>query len=250
MDARLLVCGAGAVALHALALLGADGSSSVRSLATRPGDTAFFDVAVLSGEGGDPGGGRAAAVAPAAVDTPEPEPPRASVRRSAMPRARAPRTSRPAPARPPRDALLASAFGADSFLSKVLPVRASMRDLLERSKPHPVEPLARDGATMARSLGSASPGPASLGSASLGSASPGSASPGPASLGSGVGVRGGPGGPGAGSGTGGRVSGDFAFGGSSGALRAEMCFIPPGTRRLRDVPHCSGGAVFFADELN
>jgi fibro-slime domain-containing protein len=100
-----------------------------------------------------------------------------------------------------------------------------MRNLLERSEPHAAEPLAHDGATLGRSLSSDSPG-------------------------RGSGVRGGRGGPGAGSGTGGRVSGDFAFGSSSGALRAELCFIPPGTRRLRDVTHCSGGAVFFADELN
>jgi fibro-slime domain-containing protein len=240
VDARFLACGAGAVALHALALLATDSSTGVRSLATGPDSDAFFEVGVLSGEGGDPGGGSAAAVATAAIDLPAPQQPRASVRRSAMvprsttPRARAPHTPRPAPVRPPRDALLASAFGAESFLSQVLPLRASMRDLLERAEPHADEPLTHAG-TMARSLGSASSSPASLSSASLST---------------GAGVRGGRGGPGAGSGAGGRVSGDFAFGGSSGAQRAELCFIPPGTRRLRELPHCSGGAVFFADELN
>jgi fibro-slime domain-containing protein len=142
-----------------------------------------------------------------------------------MPRARPLRAPRPEPVRPSRDALLATAFGADSFLSQVRPMRASMRDLLERSEPHAAEPLTHDSAALARSLGSGSPG-------------------------SGMEVRGGRGGPGAGTGTGSRVSGDFAFGGGSGALRAEMCFIPPGTRRLRDVPHCSGGAVFFTDELD
>jgi hypothetical protein len=30
----------------------------------------------------------------------------------------------------------------------------------------------------------------------------------------------------------------------------ELCFIPEGTKRLRDVPDCSGGAVFFADVLD
>lgn len=234
VDARLLLSGAGAIALHALVLLGTGGSTSTHALSPSQGSS-LYEVDLLSGEGGDPGGG-STTVTPAAAAAPEPSVPSAAivrsapVRRSAPARTRAARARRPAPPQPAADALLASAFGADSILSQVRPLGASVRDLLERSEPHVAEPLGHDSATLARSLGSASPGSAFRGE--------------------GPGARGGRGGPGAGSGTGGRVTGDFAFGGSSGALRAEMCFIPPGTRRLRDIPHCSGGAVFFTDELN
>src|SRR5262249_50854268 len=118
------------------------------------------------------------------------------------------------------DALLASAFGAASFLTRTREPKASIVNRLGGETRKVAEPPSNQRALQARYQGS------------------------------GPGSNGGPGGPGAGYGTGGRVTGDFAFGGSSGALRAEMCFIPPNTRRLRDIPDCVGGALFFTDELN
>lgn len=67
--------------------------------------------------------------------------------------------------------------------------------------------------------------------------------------GSGPGSRGGPGGPGAGFGSG-RLAKAFAFGGPSGAFRAEVCFIPPTTRSLRQIRGCKTEVTFFTDHLN
>jgi PA14 domain-containing protein len=212
---RLLLSGVGALALHGLMLLGSGSERRVLALEPRDAD-AFLQIDTLSGDGGDPGGGVASptpdgAERAKAEPTPPdvaPRDPVARITRAVTARALAP------------DPLLASAFGDESFLSRLRPAKASVRDLLEHAGPRPAEPPSNDRALQARYLGS------------------------------GPGAGTGHGGPGAGFGTGGRVSGDFAFGGSSGALRAEMCFIPEGTRRLRDVAECRGGAVFFTDELN
>jgi PA14 domain-containing protein len=210
---RLLAGGIGAVALHSLVLLFTGAERRTLELAPSAAST-FFQIDTLSGEGGDPGGG----VPNPAPDGPEradDEPPEVT------PRLRTPRVARAAPARAAlTDPLLASAFGDDSFLSQLRPAKASVRDLLKSAGPTPAEPPANDRALQARHLGSG----------------PGSGT--------------GPGGPGAGYGNGGAVTGDFAFGSTSGALRVELCFIPEGTTRLRNVLQCSGGAVFFADELN
>jgi len=69
--------------------------------------------------------------------------------------------------------------------------------------------------------------------------------------GSGPGSRGGPGGPGAGFGAGsGRLAQAFAFGGPSGAFRAEVCFIPETTRSLRQIRGCKTEVTFFTDHLD
>ena len=69
--------------------------------------------------------------------------------------------------------------------------------------------------------------------------------------GSGPGSRGGPGGSGAGFGNGsGRLATPFAFGGPRGAFRAEVCFIPPTTRSLRQIRGCKTEVTFFTDHLN
>jgi len=67
--------------------------------------------------------------------------------------------------------------------------------------------------------------------------------------GSGPGSRGGPGGPGSGFGNG-RLAKAFAFGGPSGAFRAEVCFIPASTRSLRQIRGCKTEATFFTDHLD
>lgn len=69
--------------------------------------------------------------------------------------------------------------------------------------------------------------------------------------GSGLGAKGGPGGRGAGWGRGkGLVQRRFAFGGPSGAFRAEVCFISSSTKSLRDVRSCAPVVTFYTDELN
>jgi hypothetical protein len=211
---RLLVSGLGAMVLHALLILHSGVERRVLALGPKPAET-LLRIDLLSGDGGDPGGGSQNPT-PDAAERAEAEPVR-----EVAPRVRAARVARAVAARStPQDPLLASAFGDESFLSQVRTAKASVRDLLEQAGPRPAEPPSNDRALQARYLGS------------------------------GPGAGTGPGGPGAGFGTGGRISGDFAFGGSSGALRATMCFIPEGTRRLRDVKECSNGAVFFSDELN
>jgi len=66
----------------------------------------------------------------------------------------------------------------------------------------------------------------------------------------GPGSRSGPGGPGAGFGRGGRLTAPFAFGGPSGAFRAEVCFIPETTQSLRQVRGCKTEVTFFTDHLD
>lgn len=69
--------------------------------------------------------------------------------------------------------------------------------------------------------------------------------------GTGPGSRSGPGGPGAGFGRGsGRLATAFAFGGPSGAFRAEVCFIPETTQSLRQVRGCKTEVTFFTDHLD
>ena len=69
--------------------------------------------------------------------------------------------------------------------------------------------------------------------------------------GAGPGSRSGPGGPGAGFGTGsGRLARSFAFGGPSGAFRAEVCFIPETTQSLRQIRGCKTEVTFFTDHLD
>jgi hypothetical protein len=46
------------------------------------------------------------------------------------------------------------------------------------------------------------------------------------------------------------VNQPFAFGGTSGAFRAEVCFIPPVTESLRDIYNCHPEVVFYTDHLN
>lgn len=68
--------------------------------------------------------------------------------------------------------------------------------------------------------------------------------------GSGPGRSGGPGGRGAGNGGGGVVRSSFAFGGPSGAFRADVCFIPVGTPGLRAIRRCPPEVTFFTDHLD
>ena len=69
--------------------------------------------------------------------------------------------------------------------------------------------------------------------------------------GTGPGSRTGPGGRGAGYGSGpGVLSTRFAFGGPSGAFRAEVCFIPETTNSLKDIRNCRTELTFFTDHLD
>jgi len=42
----------------------------------------------------------------------------------------------------------------------------------------------------------------------------------------------------------------FAFGGPSGAFRAEVCFIPETTNSLKDIRNCRTELTFFTDHLD
>ncbi len=67
----------------------------------------------------------------------------------------------------------------------------------------------------------------------------------------GFGVNGGPGGLGHGTGRGsGVIDEPFAFGGPTGAFRADVCFIEPTVRLLTDITTCTPVATFFTSELN
>ncbi len=66
--------------------------------------------------------------------------------------------------------------------------------------------------------------------------------------GTGPGRNGGPGGEGHGSG--GVVRQRFAFGGPSGAFRADVCFIDKDVKSLKQLPSCPPQVTFFADTLN
>jgi hypothetical protein len=67
-------------------------------------------------------------------------------------------------------------------------------------------------------------------------------------LGSGSGHGSGPGGEG--HGAGGVVRRRFAFGGPSGAFRADVCFIPGRVSTLKEIRACEPAATFFTNELN
>lgn len=67
------------------------------------------------------------------------------------------------------------------------------------------------------------------------------------SLGSGLGTGTGPGGYGRGSGV---VSGRFAFGGPTGAFRADVCFFDPPVRTLDDIRDCEPAGTFYTDHIN
>lgn len=71
------------------------------------------------------------------------------------------------------------------------------------------------------------------------------------SEGTGFGANGGPGGLGQGHGQGsGVIAKQFAFGGPTGAFRADVCFIEPSVRLLTDIAVCVPVATFFTNELN
>ena len=71
------------------------------------------------------------------------------------------------------------------------------------------------------------------------------------SEGTGFGANGGPGGLGRGNGRGsGMIDSPFAFGGPTGAFRADVCFIESSVRLLTDITTCTPVATFFTSELN
>jgi hypothetical protein len=70
------------------------------------------------------------------------------------------------------------------------------------------------------------------------------------SFGSGSGAHGGPGGHGTGNGTGGVVTRAFAFGGPTGAFRAEVCAIRVGVKSVKEVTSCPPLATFFTNVLD
>jgi hypothetical protein len=67
-------------------------------------------------------------------------------------------------------------------------------------------------------------------------------------------------GPGSGSGPGGRAAGfgngngvvqrSFQFGGPRGAFRADVCFIPEGTKSIKEIHSCRRVATFYTDALD
>jgi len=66
----------------------------------------------------------------------------------------------------------------------------------------------------------------------------------------GPGAGGGPGGKGRGWKQGGVVSRRFSLGGTSGAFRADVCFIRPGTRSLDAIRQCPRELTFYTDSLS
>jgi hypothetical protein len=71
------------------------------------------------------------------------------------------------------------------------------------------------------------------------------------SEGSGFGAHGGPGGLAYGNARGsGVIAKRFAFGGPTGAFRADVCFIETNVRLLTDITTCTPVATFFTSELN
>lgn len=66
--------------------------------------------------------------------------------------------------------------------------------------------------------------------------------------GEGAGTGTGPGGDGRGRGR--VIRGSFAFGGPTGAFRADVCFIPEPVRSLKEIRSCEHAATFFTDTLN
>jgi hypothetical protein len=69
------------------------------------------------------------------------------------------------------------------------------------------------------------------------------------SHGAGAGVNGGPGGLGQGQGSG-VIDKHFAFGGPTGAFRAEVCFIERTVQRLTDITECTPVTTFFTSVLD
>jgi hypothetical protein len=74
-------------------------------------------------------------------------------------------------------------------------------------------------------------------------------------VGYGAGAYGGPGGPGAGFGSGtgagaGTVTHEFAFGGTTGAFRGDVCFFEEHVSSLADIKDCRPAATFYTNVLN
>lgn len=167
------------------------------------------------------------------------------------PAAAAPEQLQPAPARAPRAALAPEqrelpaiaerATSADEFE----PEPADAAELLEHVDGHfeaePVRPqLARQQRLASRTPLTATAPVVARSDASLSR-----------HAGEGPGANGGPGGPGRGRGYGrGVVTRRFAFGGPSGAFRADVCLIDPAVRSLREIKSCPRVATFFTNELN
>lgn len=234
----MVACALGALALHALAVLAPTGARPTPNVAVRDAAGAWLSIETFEGAGaaaerpGAPASRASAALPSAARLSPRtshatstggehaklPRPPAPSAPREELGAEREP--ARDAPS----DAWLTSVLPDVTAPSPSLPPRAARRSLLERDATADAEPPSSRSPSRGAARGGAEASSAARGTRGA--------------LASGGGGRGG------------RVTSEFPFGGPRGALMGEMCFVPRGTKRLRDVPHCSGGTVFFTDVLD
>jgi hypothetical protein len=225
---RLGLCLLSALGLHALISFLRWSDHPTPLSASAVGFDAQTEVSLEEGRLGDgkpPGGGSEAPVPNAPPSAPEqpvvpkhvaPRVPRAEVTKERP-------SSNDAPSEPEDDPLLAGA------------------DLLAAAEG--AEPLApRPRAARKLMIESHSAESATAVEAAQQVASPGSAA------GTGFGANGGPGGTGRG--TGGVIGKRFAFGGPSGSFRADVCFIEPTVKSLKQITSCPVVATFFTDFLN
>jgi hypothetical protein len=225
---RLGLCLLAALLLHALTSLLRSPTRTARAEVTEAASAgAEVDVSFgeLPGSGGPPGGGS---------EAPEPDaPPRApeqpiAPKQPAKVVVRAPVTREvpghsETPSEP--DAEEQSPLGVD-LLAAVDGVEPLLRPRAARKQRLDARPA--DGATAEQAAQQAQ---------SAGRA-----------VGAGPGVNGGPGG--SGRGNGGVIGQRFAFGGPSGSFRADVCFIEPTVKSLKQITSCPVIATFFTDMLN
>lgn len=227
---RLASCLAFALLLHGVtSLLRWSGSPVARAPSETAVPEAELQVSLTDsppGSGGPPGGGSDAPIADAPPSAPEqpiaprqpaPRVPRADVTRERpTPKETEPEASEDAPLPEVAD-LLAASEGSDTVAVRPRALRKSLLD-----SPAPDSATAEQAAQQV--------------------ASPGNAE------GTGFGANGGPGGPGRGNG--GVIGKRFAFGGPSGSFRADVCFIEPTIKSLKQIGSCPVVATFFTDLLN
>jgi hypothetical protein len=236
---RWSACGFLASALHCGALLiGLYDGTPLTLVAHAAAADELVEVDVempAPGQGQAPGGGSPEADPNGAEQSTPEQPKDAVVAARAVPRAERkqdvpalsetiPEEPKFDPTPPPPSDVLTSAFSAtDPLLPEPLVTKPARDNVLEaRTNPTATAPdVARQHASTSRSVGY------------------------------GPGAHTGPGGPGRGSSYGnGVVKQRFAFGGPTGAFRADVCFIESTVRRIADIKQCPRVVTFFTDVLN
>lgn len=235
---RGVACLGAAVALHAALVLFRREPAPALAHASNPPAAELAQIPIempTPGEGAAPGGGseepEETAGPRAAMDQPLPSPPQAKVALRDEVRRDDPALSEslakkpefdPEPP-PPSDLLTSPSSDADPLVPEALRPRAARTNVLrERRMPTATAPdAAQQQASTSRSLGY------------------------------GPGANGGPGGKGSGWNYGkGVVKRNFAFGGPSGAFKADVCFIEQRVRSLAEIRNCPRVATFYTNALN